>query len=324
MRSVRLRAALAGAVLAVAVTPVAAQAHRHHDSLGEKTSKQLRAAIKDKRMFKHLEALATIATENGGNRASGFQGYGASAQYILTELRAAGYKPTVQTFNFVTFEELSDPVLKQLTPTAKTYTQEEFATMNYSASGDTGAQAIVPVDVNLDPVPANRLSTSGCEDADFAGFPAGAIALMQRGTCDFAVKVVNAQEAGASGAIVFNQGNDPGRTGVVAGTLAETAQDGQPTPPDVTIPAVGISYAEGERLAKETSPTGQVIVDAKSDRRVSSNILADTRSGNRTTSRSSARTSTRCPRALASTTMALGRRSTSSWRGRSPSCASGR
>ena len=280
MRSVRLRAALAGAILAVAVTPVAAQAHRHHGSLGEKTSKQLRAAIKDKRMFKHLEALATIATENGGNRASGFQGYGASAQYILTELRAAGYRPTVQTFNFVTFEELSDPVLKQLTPTAKTYTQEEFLTMNYSASGDTGAQAIVPVDVNLDPVPANRVNTSGCEDADFAGFPAGAIALMQRGTCPFADKVVNAQEAGASGAIVFNQGNDPGRSGVVAGTLGETAQDGDPAVPDVTIPAVGISYAEGERLAKETSPTGQVIVDAKSDRRVSSNILADTRSGN--------------------------------------------
>ena len=91
MRSVRLRAALAGAILAVAVTPVAAQAHRHHESLGEKTSKQLRAAIKDKRMFKHLEALDTIATENGGNRASGFQGYGASVQYVRTELRAAGY-----------------------------------------------------------------------------------------------------------------------------------------------------------------------------------------------------------------------------------------
>ncbi len=231
-------------------------------------------------MFTHLEALNTIATENGGNRASGFQGYGASSQYVLTELRRAGYKPTVQTFNFVTFEELTDPVLKQLTPTVKDYTQEEFFTMNYSASGDTGAQSIVAVDVNLDPVPANRITTSGCEDADFAGFPAGAIALMQRGTCPFADKVVNAQEAGASGAIIFNQGNDPGRSGVVAGTLGETAQDGQPVPPDVTIPAVGISYAEGERLAGEASPTGQVVVDAKSDRRVSNNILADTRSGN--------------------------------------------
>jgi Zn-dependent M28 family amino/carboxypeptidase len=103
---------------------------------------------------------------------------------------------------------------------------------------------------------------------------------MQRGTCTFAEKVVNAQEAGASGAIIFNQGNDPGRTDVVAGTLGETAQDGQPDPADVTIPAVGISYAEGERLANETDPTtGQIIVNAESDRRTSSNILADTRSG---------------------------------------------
>ena len=33
--------------------------------------------------------------------------------------------------------ELGDPLLKQITPTAKTYTQDEFATMSYSASGDT-------------------------------------------------------------------------------------------------------------------------------------------------------------------------------------------
>ena len=34
-------------------------------------------------MFKH-QAFQMIADENGGNRASGFQGYGASVQYVLT------------------------------------------------------------------------------------------------------------------------------------------------------------------------------------------------------------------------------------------------
>ena len=98
---------------------------------------------------------------------------------------------------------------------------------------------------------------------------------MQRGRSR---KVVNAQEAGASGAIIFNQGNDPGRSGVVAGTLGETAQDGQPGLPDVTIPAVGTTpRASGWRRGEPDRP-GRV--DAKSDRRVSSNILADTRSGN--------------------------------------------
>jgi Zn-dependent M28 family amino/carboxypeptidase len=276
-----------GTILAVGIAPAAEAAKSRAANHGgkndaAKTSKTLRKEITSKRMKKHLSALQVIADENGGNRASGFQGYGASQQYILTKLRDAGYRPSVQVFDFVTFEELSDPVLRQVAPTAKEYTQDEFATMSYSASGDTDVQAITPVDIKLDGdrTPAGNGGGSGCEPEDFAGFPAGNIALIQRGFCDFAVKAVNAQNAGATGAIIFNQGNDPGRVGVVAGTLGETAQDGQPAPDDVLIPVVGTSFDEGVRLAGEAGPTGQIIVDAKSDRRKSSNILADTRSGN--------------------------------------------
>ena len=35
---------------------------------------------------------------------------------------------------------------------------------------------------------------------------------MQRGTCGFAVKALNAQAAGAAGVIIMNEGQ-PGRTG---------------------------------------------------------------------------------------------------------------
>jgi Zn-dependent M28 family amino/carboxypeptidase len=247
------------------------------------TSRKLRDAITAQGMLNHLKALQQIASEHGGSRASGFQGYGASVQYILTQLRGAGYNPTTQVFDFVTFEELSDPVLKETSPTAKDYTQDEFATMDYSASGDTGEQTITPVDIKLDGdrTPTGNGAGSGCDAADFSGFTAGDIALIQRGECDFAVKAVNAQNAGASGAIIFNQGNDPGRMEVVAGTLGETAQDGQPDPDDVTIPVVGISFDEGARLANETDPTkGQIVVDAQSDRRKSTNVIADTPTGN--------------------------------------------
>ena len=48
--------------------------------------------ITARRMLKHAEAFQMIADENGGNRASGFQGYGASVQYVLTKLRDAGYR----------------------------------------------------------------------------------------------------------------------------------------------------------------------------------------------------------------------------------------
>jgi Zn-dependent M28 family amino/carboxypeptidase len=302
--SVRTCVALVGALLALCVAPAAQGAtsssaglkadyskgkrqsshkkgnhHSKHDD-ARKTSRTLRKEITSKRMLTHLRAFQQIADDTGGHRASGFEGYGASVQYVLTQLRQAGYTPRTQVFNFVTFQEIADPVLRQVAPApGKEYTQDEFLTMNYSASGDTGVQTIVPVDLTLSPDPAQRVSTSGCEAADFAGFPAGAIALMQRGSCAFALKATNAQAAGASGAIIFNSGT-PGNEGVVAGTLGETAQDGQPDPPDVTIPVVGISYAEGDRLANEADPTtGQVIVTAESDRRTSANVLADTRSG---------------------------------------------
>lgn len=70
----------------------------------------------------------------------------------------------------------------------------------------------------IPPAPTPNTSTSGCEAVDFAGFPAGAIAIVQRGTCTFAVKAANAQAAGASAVVIFNEGQ-PGRTDLFSGTL---------------------------------------------------------------------------------------------------------
>jgi subtilisin family serine protease len=71
-----------------------------------------------------------------------------------------------------------------------------------------------------------------------AGSLAGKVALIRRGTCTFRQKVQNAQTAGATGAIVYN--NAAGR---FAGTVAGT------TPPEITIPAVSISDSEGATLS---------------------------------------------------------------------------
>lgn len=117
------------------------------------------------------------------------------------------------------------------------------------------------------PVGGDHASTSGC---DAAGFPVGTIALMQRGTCTFEAKVANAAAAGASAAIIFNQGNVvPGddRLGIVNGTLGAAAAD---------IPAVGTSYALGAELAGLAELTMRVAVDADIVVTESFNILADT------------------------------------------------
>ena len=97
------------------------------------------------------------------------------------------------------------------------------------------------VDINLS---GDRANTSGCEAADFAGFPAGNIALLQRGTCPFATKALNAEAAGASAVIIFNQGNTPDREGLIIGTLA---------PATATIPVIGASFASGTSLAQAGS-----------------------------------------------------------------------
>jgi minor extracellular serine protease Vpr len=77
----------------------------------------------------------------------------------------------------------------------------------------------------------------GCEPEDFAAFPAGAVALIKRGTCNASQKAQNAQAAGAVAVIIWN--NVPG------------------DPPDfsfgggapVTIPTLTISLANGTLLS---------------------------------------------------------------------------
>ncbi|HKG63447.1 MAG TPA: M28 family peptidase [Solirubrobacteraceae bacterium] len=81
-------------------------------------------------------------------------------------------------------------------------------------------------------------STSGCEAADFAGFPAGNIALVQRGTCDFVVKIANAIAAGASAIVIMNEGDTPARSGLAGFNPATTGN----------IPVLAATTAVGNEL----------------------------------------------------------------------------
>lgn len=76
----------------------------------------------------------------------------------------------------------------------------------------------------------------GCSPAAFAGFPAGSVALIQRGTCNISDKAVFAQSAGAVAAIIYN--NAPGDP--------PSFSFGSTEP--VTIPTLSISQADGQAL----------------------------------------------------------------------------
>ncbi len=139
----------------------------------------------------HRAALQAIADDNGGTRATGTPGYDASVEYVVEQLEAAGYQVELDAFPFAFFPPA---LLQQLTPVDAEY---ETGVYHRFRLRDVTA-AVTPVDIVLD-LPRDPV-TSGCEVADFAGFPAGGIALIQRGTCTFGTKALNAEAAGASGA----------------------------------------------------------------------------------------------------------------------------
>jgi Zn-dependent M28 family amino/carboxypeptidase len=217
----------------------------------------------------HLQNLQDIASLNNGNRASGQPGYQASVDYVRTTLRRAGYRVTVQTFPFLAFYPAGPGSLAAVAPQPAQYVwEEDFAYADQTDPGNVTAP-VVPVDLALG---AGNTSTSGCEAEDFAGFPAGAIALMQRGTCPFGDKATNAAAAGAAGAIIFNQGDTEDRKALLVATLGEGYEGG--------IPVMFSTYDNGVAWAATEGLQLSMNVDVVRKRTETYNVLAETRRGN--------------------------------------------
>ncbi|MPZ90719.1 MAG: M20/M25/M40 family metallo-hydrolase [Actinobacteria bacterium] len=232
----------------------------------------LRDAVSVEGIMEHEAAFQEIAEQNNDTRASGTPGYDESADYVAGLLEGAGYDVTRQEFDYEQFSETAEPVLDPTSPDLPPYTPgEDFATMEYSGSGDVTAP-LQAVDVTIPPGAAADSSTSGCEASDFAGFTAGNIALIQRGTCTFRAKADNAAAAGAVGVIIFNEGQE-GRTDAIAGTLSS---------PQVSLPVVGASFAVGEELynlLQQGPVTARLATFTLVETTTTENVLADTPSG---------------------------------------------
>ena len=264
------RAALAAA----AVTSVVLAGVGTANAAVPTDTSDLREAVTAGAIMEHLAALQKIADNNGGTRASGTPGYDASIEYLEATLEAAGYEVTIQDFTFNSFEELSDPEFDRVSPDPETYVaNEDFFTAEYSGSGEVTA-TVQAVDLVLPPGPTASTSNSGCEAEDFADFVAGNIALVQRGTCDFAVKAANAYEAGAVGVIIFNEGQE-GRTEPLSATLGDAFS--------YDIPVVGTSFEIGNELAGLIAQ-GEVVVHLKTETEIkldvpTQNLIAETPTG---------------------------------------------
>lgn len=186
----------------------------------------------------HLRAFSDIAAAHGGSRASGNPGYEASLEYVEGLLRQAGYRVQRQTYSFPEFEPQAPAVLEERAPLQRAIAGDY---LEYSGNGEVTAAVAVPSVL------------TGCEASDFASFPAGAIALVRRGDCDFSSKATNAYEAGAAAVVVFNHLDEPDLRGALGPEF------------DRDIPVLGVGRAEGERLLASL-PQGLVL-------RVAANVL---------------------------------------------------
>jgi Zn-dependent M28 family amino/carboxypeptidase len=232
--------AFALAALTSANTALAQVPQEDCDERANNTYPKILECIRLDQVREHQAALQEIADENDGNRFSGFSGYDASVDYVVETLEAAGYDPVVQPFDYLAYEVAGPSALQQTAPGTVTYVEGvDFGPVIQTDPGDVTA-AVTAVDLQLG---LGNASTSGCESDDFLGFPAGNIALLQRGTCTFELKAENAAAAGAVGIVIFNQGDstDPSRQGIPLVTLSANNTSG--------IPVIGTTYALGETLA---------------------------------------------------------------------------
>lgn len=179
------------------------------------------------------EASGNFQVNNYGNggiggddvRAEAQDGSGTNNANFLTNVD--GNRPRMQMF-----------VWTHPTPNILTVNSPAVIAGDYSVSGAAFGPTLAttgPITgtVSLVDDAAGASTSDGCEP--LVGFPAGNIALVDRGICAFTIKVRNAQDAGAVAVIVAN--NAPG------GTITMGGAD-----PAVVIPSVMVSLDDGNLI----------------------------------------------------------------------------
>jgi Zn-dependent M28 family amino/carboxypeptidase len=221
------------------------------DSRVNNTIEKLTQCVTLDGVRQHQAAFQAIADANNGIRTSGTPGYDQSVAYVAGKLTDAGYVVTVQPFQYQTFITLSPSILEQIAPV---YASIPNNIMSYSGSGDvTAPVSTLPV-------------ITGCSASDFAGFPAGNIALISRGACTFALKATNAYNAGASGVIIYNN-----VSGVLNGTLSNTFT--------LDIPVTSVTQSVSQQLAATSGLVMRLKTDTFRGQATTYNVLAETRDG---------------------------------------------
>ncbi|KAJ3516098.1 hypothetical protein NMY22_g14289 [Coprinellus aureogranulatus] len=221
------------------------------------SSTALQALTSKLTLLGHAQQFLKFSQLSDGTRAFGSRGHNATVNYIKGLLDATRYYDTeLQTFPYLFSSGDSTFAVNNNAVESEWFT--------YGPAGDVTAP-LVPV-ANL-----------GCESTDYPPEVEGKIAFISRGSCEFGLKVALAGAAKAAGAIIYNNAPE----GVNGGTL------GAPERPDVGpyVPVASISGDSAQdllsRIASGTTLTGTLHVDATTETRYTSNVIATTKGGDK-------------------------------------------
>lgn len=211
----------------------------------------LAAGIEEDQLVGHLERLQEIAVDHDGNRASGTSGYDASVDYVVQTLTDAGFDVETPEFEFDQFV-VGDEILSA--------DDRDIPVEALQFSPTTPDGGLVARFV------ASAPDALGCTaeewgDADLTG----AVALTNRGTCEFGQKARVAAERGAVALLIANN-----EDGIVAGTLGGT---------DNPIPVGGISRESGADLRAQPPGHISLTLETETTTSTSRNVIAQTSTG---------------------------------------------
>ncbi|ORX87360.1 aminopeptidase [Basidiobolus meristosporus CBS 931.73] len=239
------------AILALAATAVTAS---QYEGL---RSEWLQNKITLKGLLRHTDNLQKFANQNNHTRVFGSKGHRLTLDYIHKLVKDAGYEVTLQEFT----APYSEVTAEKLEVLGKGY---EIGAMRSTASTPAGG-----LTAPLILIPDTK-GAAGCNNKSFAGLNLnGKIALIERGSCAFNDKSVNAAKHGAVAAVIYN--NSPGG---LRGTLGNEGTS--------AIPTGGVSQEVGRALidllkkgkVKATIDIGELREDRKTY-----NIIAETKGG---------------------------------------------
>ncbi|KAK9680959.1 hypothetical protein K7432_015794 [Basidiobolus ranarum] len=227
-------------------------------------SEWLQRKITTKGLLRHTDNFQKFSKVYKGTRVFSTPGHKLTLKYLEGNLKKAGFNvyrhPFVSTYSETIYAKAAAVVKGK---------KQEFPVFGLAYTKSTHKNGIQAEVVNIPNKVGQELSF-GCEAGDFDGINVkGKIALISRGVCSANIKSLNAANAGAKAALIYNDADQEYR-----GRLAINGTS--------TLVTGGLSKASGNaivELLKQGPLKLDLTIIEKVENRTTHNIIAETRGG---------------------------------------------